>query len=175
MSTSISEEAQYAASLTKRELQALLWQMRADLEQLIAEIGPARMDQPGAMGEWTYKDMVAHLTDWRWWSVERLEGALQNEEPSPPWGGEWSEDADIDRINQQFYEAARGKSLAEVLSDSRATLDRLESALLAIPDADLTTINRYPWLPNYPAAAIITGSVGHLREHAEQARLALRT
>ncbi len=146
------------------QLQALLWRMRAETERLIAEAGPDRMDLPGAMGDWTIRDAVAHLTAWRWWSVARMEGAVRDAEPTPPWGGDLREEdeADIDRINQLFYEAARDQSLAEVLHDSRATFDRLEAALLALPEADLFAAERYPWLSGYPAAAIITGSAEHL-------------
>jgi hypothetical protein len=35
------------------ELQALLWRMRAELERLVAEAGPTRLDIPGAAGNWT--------------------------------------------------------------------------------------------------------------------------
>ncbi len=146
------------------QLQALLWRMRAETERLIAEAGPDRMDLPGAMGDWTIRDAVAHLTAWRWWSVARMEGAVRDAEPTPPWDGGLSEadEAEVDRINQQFYEEGREQSLGEVLRDSRATFDRLEAALLALPEADLFAADRYPWLGGYPAAAIITGSAEHL-------------
>lgn len=144
--------------------QALLWRMRAETERLIAEAGPTRLDLPGAMGDWTIKDAIAHLTAWRWWSVARMEGAGRDEEPSPPWGRDLAEerDADVDRINEQFHAATRDQPLAETLRDARATFDRLEAALLALPERDLLAPGRYPWLGGYPAAAIVTGSAEHL-------------
>ncbi len=146
------------------ELQALLWRMRAELERLVAEAGPTHLDIPGAAGDWTIKDVIAHLTAWRWWSVARLEGAVRDEGPTPPWGPDRDEDDadDIQRINQRFYEEGRDRPVAEVLRDSRATLDRLEAALLALPEAGLLAADRYPWLGGYPAAALITGSAEHL-------------
>ncbi|HEY8601124.1 MAG TPA: ClbS/DfsB family four-helix bundle protein [Thermomicrobiales bacterium] len=158
---------------TRVELQALLWRMRADLERFVAEAGPTRMELPGAMGEWTLKDAVAHLSAWRWWSVTRLEGAVREEAPSPPWdpGLDEGDEADVDRINQQFYVASRGLPVATILADSRATFDRLEAALLALPEADLFTPGRFGWLHDYPAAAIVTGSAAHLyEEHAPDIR-----
>jgi len=144
--------------------QALLWRMRAELERLIAKAGPERLDLPGAMGDWTIKDAIAHLTAWRWWSVARMEGAVRDAEPSPPWGSGLSEERpeDIDRINQQFYEATRQQPLTATLRDSRESLDRLEAALLALPERVLLAADRYPWLGGYPAAAIVTGSAEHL-------------
>lgn len=155
---------------TKRvELQAILWRLRADLEQLVAEAGPTRLELPGAMGDWTLKDAVAHLSAWRWWSVTRMEGAAREEAMSPPWDASLDEgnEADVDRINQQFYAASRDLPVAAVLADSRATFDRLEAALLALPEADLFTPGRYAWLHDYPAAAIVTGSAAHLYEEHE--------
>ena len=40
---------------------------------LVAAIGPDRMEEPGPMGEWTFKDLAAHLTGWRERSIRRLE------------------------------------------------------------------------------------------------------
>jgi hypothetical protein len=143
--------------------------MRADLERFVAEAGPARMALPGAAGDWTLKDVIAHLTYWRWWSVARLEAAVQNAVPVPPWGSGLDEANadDVERINQQAYATNRDRSVAAVLRDSRATLDRLEAALLALPEADLFEENRYSWLGGYPAAAVVLGSAGHLNdEHA---------
>lgn len=153
------------------QLQAILWRMRADLERLVAEAGPARMELPGAAGDWTLKDVIAHLTGWRWWSVARLEAAVRHEVPVPPWGGDLDEDDDDDteRINQQIYAANRDRPVAAVLRDSRETLDRLEAALLALPEADLFAPGRYPWLGGYPAAAVVTGSAAHLYDDHEPA------
>lgn len=170
MSTTHEDRRQGLGDSSNVGLQGTLWRMRADLERIVATAGPGRMDEPGAMGDWTLKDVIAHLTAWRWWSVARLEGATRGEEPTPPWDPALSEerDDDTDRINQGFYEAARDQSVAEVLRDSRATLDRLEAAVLALPEADLLTPGRYPWLADYPLAAVITGSAEHLREHDEE-------
>src|SRR5688572_20087050 len=52
-------------------------------EVLLDEIGPARMDQPGVAGDWSIKDIVAHLTGWRRRTVARLQ-ATQRSEPEPP-------------------------------------------------------------------------------------------
>jgi hypothetical protein len=151
------------------ELQAILSWMRADLGRLIAEAGPTRMDLPGAAGDWTLKNVIAHLTFWRWWSVRRLEAAVRDQVPVPPWDARLDENvpAVVDRINQQAYEATRDRSIAEVLRDSQETFDRAEAALLALSETDIFEPNRYLWLGGAPVAAIVHGSAGHLREHKQ--------
>ncbi|HEX7101075.1 MAG TPA: hypothetical protein VF201_00395, partial [Nitrolancea sp.] len=62
----------------------------------------------------------------------------------------------------QFYAANRGRSVVDVLADSRATLDRLEAATLALSEADLFDKKRYPWLDGYAPADVIFGSAEHL-------------
>ncbi len=151
---------------SKPELLAVVGRMRADVERLVAEAGPTRMELVGVTSRWSLKDLVAHLTAWRWWSVARLEGALRDEEPAPPWHGDLDEsrEDDVDRINQQFYEAARDKSTPEVLRESRASFDRMEEAVLALPDGDLFRKGRYAWLEGYSAADVVLGSAAHLFE-----------
>lgn len=173
MSTSGSEREagrrEQAAAGSKEELQGILWQMRADLERMVAEAGPSRIEEPGVTGDWSLKDVIAHLSGWRWWSVARMEGAVRNQEPAPPWSADLDEGKmeDVHRINQQFYAANHSRSVADVLADSRATFDRLERALLALPEEDLFTPGHFPWLHGYAAADIVLGSAGHLYEEHE--------
>src|SRR5262245_138168 len=133
------------------ELQGVVWRMRADLERLVAEVGPARMEVPNLVGEWSLKEIVAHLTAWRWWTVARMEAAVQGTAPVPPWSDEFDEEreGDVDRINRWFHEVSRDLPVADILRDSRATLDRLEAAIQALSDAELFAPGRYSWLGEY--------------------------
>src|SRR5919204_4905427 len=56
---------------------------------LIAEVGRDRMDQPGPMGEWTFKDLASHLAAWRGRTLARLEALAEGRaEPPTPWPAE---------------------------------------------------------------------------------------
>ena len=57
---------------------------RAGWELLLAEVGEARMTVPGAMGTWTFKDLLAHLTAWQQHDLAPLDQALTGERPVPP-------------------------------------------------------------------------------------------
>jgi hypothetical protein len=162
-----SHESEHNVVSSKVELQAILWRMRADLDRLIAKAGPTRLELPGAAGDWTIKDVIAHLTFWRWWSVRRLEAAVRNDVPVPPWGSglDENDEEDTERINQQAYESNRDQSIADVLRDSRETFDRAEAALQALSEADLFEANRFSWLGGANVSAVVHGSAGHLYEH----------
>src|SRR5690349_425093 len=85
-----------ATARTKADLLAQIEADRAEWRALLAEVGEGRMEQPGPMGEWTFKDLAAHLTGWRERSIARLEAAGRHQEtPAPPWPANLNEDDEI--------------------------------------------------------------------------------
>ncbi len=46
---------------------------RAEWEALLAEVGEARMLQPGVAGEWSVKDVIAHVM----WGEREMVGVMQ--------------------------------------------------------------------------------------------------
>src|SRR4051794_9527662 len=96
-------------------------------EALLAEIGEARMTEPGVGGPWSMKDIIAHLTGWRKRSVARLQAAGPGEpEPPMPWPASLQTD---DEINDWIYEQNRDRPLDAVLADSRQTYADQRAAL----------------------------------------------
>jgi hypothetical protein len=153
---------------TRAGLLAALKDLRADIEGVVREAGERRAVQPGAFEELSLKDVVAHLNGWRQLSAARLEAALAHGEPAMPWPGALDEDHDLDAINRWFYETNRDKSLAEIMNDSRDTFERCERAIIALPEADLFTAGRFPWLGEYVLGpAVVSGTLQHFHEDHE--------
>ena len=50
---------------SKAALLELIERERGRWDDMVAEIGENRMLQPGATGDWNFKDVVAHLNGWR--------------------------------------------------------------------------------------------------------------
>jgi hypothetical protein len=136
--------------------------LREDLERVVAEAGAERVEQPGSFDELSFKDVIAHLTSWRHTTAARLEAGLRGGEPVFPWPADLSEDHNLEEINRWFYETNRDKPLAEVLSESRATFERVERAIAALPEDDLFTPSRFPWLEGYTLGpAVVHGTYEH--------------
>ncbi len=148
---------------TKDDLLAYIRAEQADWRALVAEVGEGRMEQPGPMGDWTFKDLVAHLTGWRERTIRRLE-AGPDREPPTPWPGHLTED---DEINAWIYEQSRDRPLREVLAEADASYQRLAAAVAALPEEDLTTPGRFAWMEGEPLAA--ADLFGHLHEEHEPA------
>ena len=60
----------------------LIGNVRATQERwrrLVADVPRDRMEQPGAMGDWTFKDVALHLTGWRRRTIRRLTATVRNQ------------------------------------------------------------------------------------------------
>ena len=136
----------------------------------LATIPRERMMEPGAAGPWTFKDVVAHLTAWRAYTIARLEAlAAGAPEPARPWPAELS-DAGDDAINAWFYERDRDLPLDTVLANWESSFDQLAAVGATLPDAALFDPSFVPWMEGTALAApIATGVLGHWREEHEPA------
>jgi hypothetical protein len=118
-------------------------------QELLEQIGPENMNKPDVAGDWSIKDIVAHLTGWRKRTVARLQAAQRGETGTPPpWDPKLSTD---DEINAWIYEANRGHSVQEVLDESDQVFQQVLMAVEGLPDEVLQEPQRYlPWLEGNP-------------------------
>ena len=147
---------------SKAELLATIREERENIQRLVAEAGD-RLEQPGAAGDWTLKDVIAHLNGWRWRSVGRLEAALAGLDAfHTPWPRELGEGDDYEAVNQWLYEHYRQTPANEVVRESEETFDRLVTAVSALSDDALFTPGRYRWLEG---EALGPGVIGGVASH----------
>ena len=153
---------------TKGEILEVIDEERQSWEALLAEVGESRMLEPGPMGEWSFKDLTAHLNGWKVWSLQRLEAAaLGQPEPEPHWPANLDDD---DLINDWIQEQNAEKLLGEVIDESRESFARLAEVVQRLSDEDLSDPQRFPWLEgNALGPSIVKREVlfGHYHdEHA---------
>jgi hypothetical protein len=136
---------------------------------LLDTIREDRMLLPGAAGpDWTFKDVIAHLTAWRGRTLAELQAGLQHTEPAPPpWPAEFDEDdpAGLEQINTGIYDANRDRSLAEVLRESEDAWQQMADLVRAMPDDDLLDPRRFAWMRGAPLGpTVVQSSFEHLHE-----------
>ena len=142
--------------------------LRAEYQQwqiLLDQIGPHRTDQPGVAGDWSMKEVVAHLTGWQPRLTARLQAAQRKEpEPPPPWPAHLQAE---DEINAWIYESNHGRSVREVLDESHDVFQQMFTAIEGLPDEVLSDPARHlPWLE---AQSIKPSDFfGHFHEEHEQ-------
>ena len=148
----------------KSEILSGLQEEYRNWQALLDQMNPSRMDEPGVAGDWSIKDIVAHLTGWRRRTVNRLRAAGRAEpEPPPPWPAHLQTD---DEINAWIYESNRERSVGEVLDDSHQVFQQLLAAVEGLPDHVLMDTQRYlPWLEGNPLSA--AGFFAHFHDEHE--------
>lgn len=118
--------------MKKAELLDWLQEEYRQWEAFLDQIGPARMEQPGVNGDWSMKDIVAHLTGWQPRLINSLQAAARGEpEPPPPWPMHLQTE---DEINAWIYETHRGRSVREVLVESRQVFQQLLAVIEGLPE-----------------------------------------
>jgi hypothetical protein len=119
--------------LTTAQLLEVMRTARSSWEALLAEAGEARLTEPGVEGDWSLKDIIAHITYYETWAADCLT-AIRRGEPRPR-----SEYAglEMDERNARIYERNRVKSVAEVLQESRVSFQRSLDAVQGLRDEEL--------------------------------------
>lgn len=116
------------------------------LEQLLASLSPAQMTQPGIVGEWSVKDVLAHLLEWQCmvlkWHTAGVQGKVI---PIPAEGLNW---AQIPQLNQRIYETYRDTSLADIQKQFKASHKKTLSTIQSLSDEELFTRGHYAWTKN---------------------------
>src|SRR5947209_10430789 len=90
------------------------------LETVLAPLDQQQMTTPGVNGDWSIKDILAHLAAWQNYLVIRLQAAVRNETPAMlgiSSGGD--EGSALDRLNAGFYEENKSRPLDDVMADLR--------------------------------------------------------
>lgn len=133
---------------------AILDRIRAThqpLEALLAQLNPDRMSQPGVNGDWSVKDMLAHITWWEQHLLRRLRTGHDDLD------GEAEDDQSAtDRVNAAVFAANRDRPLADVRADFDASYSEVLAVIGAMADDALASDEVYEdisWdtLRHYPA------------------------
>lgn len=138
---------------------------RQDLMDVLDRVSPASMTTPGLVGDWSGRELIAHLGYWAGNAVEVIHAVEEGRADEagvgmPP----------TDEVNETVARVARETDLATVRKREAASVDallerlrRLDPSLLGTPLPDGTTLDR----------SIAEDGADHYREHAEGLRRTL--
>ena len=127
----------------KTDLLAAMDRERSQVETVLDPLAPARMVQPGVVGEWSVKDVLAHLAEWEQMALGWYRAGLRGEAPALPAPGfKWNE---LPRLNRAIFERHRDRPLDEVVAWWRASREEMRGVVASLSDADLFTPGRFAW------------------------------
>lgn len=140
---------------------------RAEWDALLQEVGKDRMAIPGVVGDWSVKDLLAHVTFWEGSATRHLEAAIRGEPTSPtPYTG-----LDFEEVNQLVYRENKDRTVDDLLEWSISTHRRMVGAIEALSEEQLGEPGRFPWLEGSPLWEAVSGnSYDHYPEHIASIR-----
>jgi hypothetical protein len=137
-------------SKLKHQIVEVIDEERTEWEALLADVDPGCMEEPGVVGQWSFRDVTAHLLAWRDGGTRLLEAEARGEpEPPAPWPADLTGD---DEINAWLYERDRNIPVDDVLELYADTFARLSAVVLALPDDALTNPNYFAWMDGQSVA-----------------------
>jgi hypothetical protein len=154
--------------LTTAQLLEAMRAARSNWEALLAEAGEARLTEPGVEGDWSLKDIIAHITYFETWAADNVI-AFRSGEPQPQ--AEYK-GLEVDEENARLYERFRTKPLAQVLQDSQVSFQRSLDAVAGLRDEDLYDPKFVP-VPNadFTVFNLIEGDTfDHYNDHGASVR-----
>ena len=118
--------------MNKNEL--IVWlkaEQKAWLE-LISEIPEDKLELPGVNGEWSIKDIIAHLTTYHIDHILCLKAGLKGEEPAdPPWPMNLE---NLDAINDWIFQHNKDRDFSDVIEDNQRVFNDLLNVVQQFPD-----------------------------------------
>jgi hypothetical protein len=102
----------------------------AELRSLIDGLTPEQTGESGYNGDWSVKDLLAHVGSWYAETAMMLEQMRM--------GTFRDEQLDVDGLNRQWFETWRDKDLSTVKSELMAARSRMLEEWDRLPEADET-------------------------------------
>lgn len=147
------------------------------LKELVISLPEEQVLSQKVLGDWTIKDIIAHLAAWNWEAIDEVDRVLQNE---ATWPARYEGKLGEDEFNRKEVEKRKGKPWDEVINewdDSFWTqIKRMEKIT---PEEWRHQSGNQMWSDGTPVAvyslfAYEYGGQGHEGGHAKQIKEFLR-
>ncbi len=150
--------------MTKEELLQRLEADWARLQKSLDGLTEEQMHTPGVVGEWSIKDILAHITAWQTRLITAMFKAEKGFAPEATDGGKT-----VDQLNAQWYREMKDRPFEQVWDDLEMSYDQILRRVGNFSEKDLFNPKRFKWMKGEPFERYIAGdSYEHYAEHAEQ-------
>ncbi len=137
---------------------------REEWDAFVRQVAPSDLERPGVCGNWSMKDVVAHIA----WHEREMIGLLETHVlAGSPW---WL--LPTDERNDKIYEQNKDRAAEDVLREAAETFPHLLRAIKGLADEDLNDPARFADMPPdwIPWRIIAQNTYEHYEVHLESAR-----
>ena len=137
---------------------------RSELDTALAQVSDAHIALPGVSGEWSVKDLLAHIV---WFEQEMLGVVEQRALVGSDW---WS--LPPHKRNAQIWERNRHRALSEIRAEAQHVYQRFLQAVGTLDEAEWHDATRFRDMPTewVPWQLLAENSFEHYRHHAADIR-----
>jgi hypothetical protein len=132
---------------------------RSKLDEVVRSIDLLFMTAPGACGDWSVKDVLAHIT----WHEQEMFNVVLNRAlvGSDLWN------VSLELRNQTIYEENRDRELKDVLDDYKVVFESMLEAMGSLTDEDLLDAGHFAEMPSNwkPWEVIASNTYEHYDDH----------
>ena len=128
---------------TKEQLLSLSQENLDRLFSLIEPLSPEDRAKPGVNGDWSVKDILAHLTAWHHLFFTWYEAGSRGEKPEMPAPGyTWKMTPEL---NEKIYQEHRHQADDSIAAELKDSHEKMMALIEGHSDEELFTKKRYQW------------------------------
>jgi hypothetical protein len=149
--------------VTKSQLLYYIRAERKRLDNALKGLTDADMLKTEAAGEWSVKDIMAHISAWEKSLLKWYQTGVRGEKQVMP---EWEKPGVIDEINRGIYERNLKRKLADVKAEFRDSFNIVFKTIESIPEEAMFTPSKYDWTGKTTLVDYIAANTsGHYTDH----------
>ena len=152
-----------AEAITKSEFLAQVTRSRARWDELVGQVSEEEMQLAGFCGEWSLKEVMAHIL----WHEREMLAMLETRSfgGSPYW------ELPTDERNERIHQEMRTLELTAVRAQASQTYEALIGQLQALPEESLNDAAAFPGMPKEwrPWEVLGSNTYEHYADHSRQA------
>jgi hypothetical protein len=151
--------------ITKVALLELIRAQHAGLQDLMAGLGDSQITEPGVVGKWSVKDIVAHLVFWEQVVADELRSVAAGRTPVA------IPSKEIEPLNERNYQNNRLRSLEAIQANLQRSMREMLENVAALSEEALAT--NCTWTDDGMLGEHVANEMGHWQDHMAEVRAAL--
>jgi uncharacterized protein (TIGR03083 family) len=146
---------------------------REVLDEFLSKLSPEQMTRPGALGEWSVKDVLAHLYEWEQMVLRWLAITERGEVPAVP--AEGYKRSQLPALNEQIRQKHSDRPLDEMLKLYEDSHKQIMGTIESIAEDVMFTSGLHPWMKkNTLGAYFVSATSSHYRWARKEMKKGLR-
>ena len=127
---------------SKTDLLTAIEKEHTALEAYLDTLNPVQLTSPGIVGEWSIKDVLAHLIEWQQMVLSWHRAGLRGKSQKSLTGFKVESNP---ALNQHIYEKHRDRSLEDIQAQFQISHQEIVGVIEGLSNEELFTTGQFAW------------------------------